>query len=295
MNRSDYAHPPDGLVHGGSFTTFRLGSTVSYLVRRSIVPAFICNTHHGYEVVGYGDNSKRFRDEVMSDLGEIIKSDAVDKAADLLHRLAGPMFDEFGAILADKAKVYRAKNLVSTMRKTERILRKAGLPANAVPTRLLLPIMEASSVENTETLQEMWAGLLATASQQTDSVSPSFIETLKQLTPDEVRHLEIICQETLKFSAKERLTAETELVLWAFGARSYIGPKEFDIPPSVYPDTYERLGLIRRTYTVSSSFDASDAKVRSEVDGWYEFTEYAIRFLDACHGPLPAKSVEQDQ
>jgi hypothetical protein len=26
--------------------------------------------------------------------------------------------------------------------------------------------MEASSVENTETLQEMWAGLLATASQQ---------------------------------------------------------------------------------------------------------------------------------
>lgn len=152
--------------------------------------------------------------------------------------------------------------------------------------------MESSSVENTETLQEMWAGLLATASQHTDSVLPSFIETLKQLTPDEVRHLEIICQETLKVSAKERLTAETELVLWAFGARSYIGPKEFDIPPSVYPDTYERLGLIRRTYTVKSRFDRSDEKVSSEVDGWYEFTEYAIRFLDACHGPLAAKSVD---
>jgi hypothetical protein len=228
----------------------------------------------------------------MSDLVEFVKSGPTDRVVDLLHRLTGPMFDEFGAILADRVRVYRAQNLVSTVQKTERILREAGLPANAVPTRLLLPIMEASSVENTETLQEMWAGLLATASQHTDSVSPSFIETLKQLTPDEVRHLETICQETLKVSAKERLTAETELVLWAFGAKSYIGPKEFDIPPSVYPDTYERLGLIRRTYTVSSSFDASDEKVRSEVDGWYEFTEYAIRFLDACHGPLPAKSVD---
>jgi hypothetical protein len=226
---------------------------------------------------------------MMNDTVEIMKSGPADKAADLLHRLAGPMFDEFGAILADKVRVYRAKNLVSTVKKTERILREAGLPANAVPTRLLFPILEASSVENTEVLQEMWAGLLATASQQTDTVSPSFIETLKQLTPDEARHLEIICQETLKSLKKERLTDGTELVLWAFGARSYIGPKEFDVPPSVYPDIYERLGLIRRNYIVHSHFDGFEAKVSSEVDGWYEFTEYAIRFVEACHGPLPAK------
>ena len=228
----------------------------------------------------------------MNDLGEIVKSGAVDKAADLLHRLAGPMFDEFGAILADKARVYRAKNLVSTVQKTERILREAGLPANAVPTRLLLPIMEASSVENAETLQEMWAGLLATASQQSDTVSPSFVETLKQLTPDEVRHLEIICQETLRFLKKERLTDGMELVLWAFGARSYVGPKEFDVPPSVYPETYERLGIIRRNYIVHSNFDRSTAEVSSEVDGWFELTEYAVRFLDACHGPTPTRSAD---
>ncbi|MGA2569371.1 MAG: Abi-alpha family protein [Terracidiphilus sp.] len=228
----------------------------------------------------------------MSDFSEIVRSGPFDKAVDLLHRLAGPMFDEFGAILADNVRVYRAKNLVSTLRRTERILGDAGLPANAVPTRLLLPIIEASSVENTETLQGMWAGLLATASQQTDSVSPSFIETLKQLTPDEARHLEVICQETSKFLGKERLTDGTELALWAFGARRFIGPKEFDIPPGVYPDAYERLGLIRRNYKVDSNFDGFEAKVSSEVDSWFEFTGFAIRFLDACHGPLPAKSID---
>jgi hypothetical protein len=50
--------------------------------------------------------------------------------------------------------------------------------------------MEASSVEDNETLQDMWAGLLATASQETDAVWPSFVETLKQLTPDEARYLQ---------------------------------------------------------------------------------------------------------
>ena len=119
----------------------------------------------------------------MTDAGEILKSGAVDKAADLLHRLLGPVFDDFGAILSDKLRPYRAKNLVATMQKTERILREAGLPVNTFPTRLLLPIMEASSIENNETLQDMWAGLLATASQETDTVSPSFIETRSNLLP----------------------------------------------------------------------------------------------------------------
>jgi hypothetical protein len=76
----------------------------------------------------------------MSDFGDILKSGPVAKAADLLHRLSGPMFDEIGGILADKFGVYRAKNLVSTVRKTVRILREAGLPANAIPTQLLLPL-----------------------------------------------------------------------------------------------------------------------------------------------------------
>lgn len=246
----------------------------------------------------------------MNDLSETF-----NKAADLVHRLTGPVCDDIGAMISDGMKPYRAKNLVNALQKTERILREAGLPANAVPTRLLFPIVDASSIEDDETLQEMWAGLLATASQQTDSVSPSFIETLKQLTPGDARHLEVICQESVKHfnevressrylsknvAIKDRICDGMALAPWAFGGvRWHAEPKEFDVPPSVYPDTYVRLGLIRSTFEVKSSFDRRDftpyyeddihQKVDSEVDGWYEFSEYAVRFLDSCHGPRPAK------
>jgi hypothetical protein len=36
----------------------------------------------------------------MTDAGEIIKSGAADKLADIIHKLAGPMAKEFGAMLA---------------------------------------------------------------------------------------------------------------------------------------------------------------------------------------------------
>jgi hypothetical protein len=239
-------------------------------------------------------------------------SEAINKGADLVHRLAGPVCDDIGAMISNSMKPYRARNLVNNFRKVERILREAGLSANAVPTRLLFPIVEASSIEDNETLQDMWAGLLATASQQTETVSPSFIETLKQLTPDEARHLEMMCKDSIRHTNDVRrrikyydqtgeiidsISDGMSLAPWAFGSAHSGRPTDFVVPASVYPDTYERLGLIRRTFEVKSSLDKREVvpqdyddtrlQIDSEVDGWYEFTEYCVRFLDACHGPLP--------
>ena len=64
----------------------------------------------------------------MNDLRETI-----NKAADLVHRLAGPVCEDIGAMISDSIKPYRAKNLVSTLQKTDRILREAGLPARLRP------------------------------------------------------------------------------------------------------------------------------------------------------------------
>lgn len=54
-------------------------------------------------------------------------TEAFNKAADLVHRLTGPVCDDIGAMISDSMKPYRAKNLVNTLQKTERILHDAGL------------------------------------------------------------------------------------------------------------------------------------------------------------------------
>jgi len=67
---------------------------------------------------------------------------AISKFSDIINKLAGPMAEEFGMMLGDKVRVYRVKNWIKTVEKTERLLREAGLSAHAVPPRLLLPIMQ---------------------------------------------------------------------------------------------------------------------------------------------------------
>lgn len=227
----------------------------------------------------------------MNDTVEIVKSGAFDKAIDLLHKLAGPMFDEFGAMLGDTVRVHRFKNLIKTFQETQRLLHDAGLQANAVPLRLLVPIIENSSIEDNDSLQELWAGLLATASQQTDSVSPSFVETLKQLTPDEARHLKNVC-ETLRKTTKITLAANTPVTPYAF-------TKAWGAPPGA-SDTFERLGLVRRDYDVklwsrnahpSTSEEAIDS-MEPEVRYRFVFTQYAVNFLEACQGPCPSAGTE---
>jgi hypothetical protein len=201
----------------------------------------------------------------MNDLSETI-----NKAADLVHRLTGPVCDDIGAMISDGMKPYRAKNLVNTLRKTERILLEAGLPANAVPTRLLFPIVEASSIENDETLQEMWAGLLATASQETDSVSPSFAETLKQMTPDEARYIDRIYRD--RMNPNNRIPLDSQLRYGMFTEKA-------GAPKKVSAETYERLGLIRREYGLTREGG------ETEVGSLLRFTEYGKAFLEACRGP----------
>lgn len=232
----------------------------------------------------------------MSDAGEIIKSGAFDKLADVAQKLAGPLAEELGLMMADKVKLYRLKNWINVVERANKILQEAKLPPNAVPPRMFLPIFEASSVESDETLQDLWAGLLVSASEKSDSLSPSFVETLKQLTPTEAK-------------AMDTLFASTKILKYPWipcDMRSLIAGI-LSINFDLVTETFERLGLIRRRYDLQ--------KPNSGLSGWYninqflpyrwqsrfgttseedplpeltyrfEFTEYGIQFMRACRRP----------
>jgi hypothetical protein len=222
---------------------------------------------------------------------------------DLLNKLLGPACDEIGAMLGDTLKVRRIRNLIKTTEKTKRMLEDAGLGPNPVPSRVLLPIIDACSVEDEEDLQERWAALLASASQEGESFSPSFAQTLKQLTPDEARHFTRIF---------ERLSGYYKRAPTDFDSIPYVELTGVTRGPKGAGETYERLGLIVREYGAkvetpalnyaydsengavdgpSTIGDIEDAfgKMSVEVGYQYHLTKYALRFLEACRGPQKEK------
>lgn len=120
---------------------------------------------------------------------------------DLFLKLTGPAAEEYGLMWSDSVRMRRTKRLVSGLAKTKKMLEDAGVQADIVPDKLLLPIFEGMSMEDDENLSKMWASLLANAAspENAQKVRPGFIATLKQMAPDEAALLMIIPEVTTDF------------------------------------------------------------------------------------------------
>lgn len=78
------------------------------------------------------------------------------------------------------------------MANAEAMLLKAGRTPNAVPFRTLLPILEAASSEDDESLSNKWAALLANSAAKAEGYAshPSFPRILSEISPVEARFLD---------------------------------------------------------------------------------------------------------
>src|SRR5437870_3179575 len=126
---------------------------------------------------------------MADDLTEIAKQ-GLEPIGDIVKRIAGPLADEIGESLAVLARPYRIMLSVKMFQKTQRMLKEAGIVPQTVPPRLFLPIMEGASIQDDEDLHSRWAALLANAAVSPTLVHPSFIEILKQLTPEDAQLLD---------------------------------------------------------------------------------------------------------
>jgi hypothetical protein len=114
---------------------------------------------------------------------------ALENITEFFNRLAGPLATEVGEILADRTKVYRAKNWISCQEKIKQMLDEAHEVPQEIPARQFLPMLESASLEDDETLQEMWAALIASASLADVGTPSVYITLLKDLSPVEAQTL----------------------------------------------------------------------------------------------------------
>src|SRR5579884_4209425 len=88
--------------------------------------------------------------------------DLAKRVGDLFTNLLGPVTEELGLTLGERAAFYRMKQLLSLGEKASNLLNGRTIPKNPNLGRIL-PILEAGSLENDEELHTRWAALLANA------------------------------------------------------------------------------------------------------------------------------------
>jgi hypothetical protein len=140
----------------------------------------------------------------MSDIKDLVDAlnlpkAILEKADAFLRTLLGPATVEAGELLADKIRVRRFKNQVRVLRLAQEMLEDAGLKAREVNLRTLVPLLERASLEEDPDIQQMWAALLANASQMSVSgaLQTICIRVLSGISSYEARILQFIYSDFL--------------------------------------------------------------------------------------------------
>jgi len=131
-----------------------------------------------------------------------LRSSTIDKGIDLIkdfvEKLFGSSLEETGLIFSDRIRLLRLKNQIKILSRTEEICKKNNISINQINLKTLVPLLEYSSLEEDETLQEKWSNLLVNIIDSEKKYESSiFPYILNQLTSNEVKVLETLSNDRL--------------------------------------------------------------------------------------------------
>ncbi|HNY39834.1 MAG TPA: Abi-alpha family protein [Bryobacteraceae bacterium] len=119
---------------------------------------------------------------------------ALKPFANLLERLFGGSVDEIGGMWQASFRARRIVRQAKLFAKVQEELKRMGVEPQRVPDKISIPILQATSVEDDEYLQDRWAALLANAANPAtaESIQASFPDILRQLTRNDAVFLDAI-------------------------------------------------------------------------------------------------------
>ncbi|MEX0810756.1 MAG: Abi-alpha family protein [Chitinophagales bacterium] len=198
------------------------------------------------------------------------------KLEKFMSKLLGPSITEFGELFADNVRYRRLKNQVKIFNKSRELLDKNGLEPRELNLKTLVPLIEKSSVEEDENLQDKWANLIANIATTPESgIEPRLINTLSSLSSLEAKILDFIHEDfyinrQLKLArlldSKNFKFTEGDInvsdILISFDAVK----AEFELSEEftkIYVDNLESLGLLRYE---EPQIDIEDGSTSADFD-----------------------------
>jgi hypothetical protein len=212
-------------------------------------------------------------------------------------------------MLKDHVRVFRAMRQFRLLSRTAEKLKEMGVTPQQVPLKLLFPIVENASIEESDELQDRWANLLARAAdpKEASKFIVAFPAMLRELSQRHVKFLDALYDEgrqrmeTRRKSGIEEISFGTGDLRRAFSdaglARYPINPQGWvSAAESQRPDViadYEEIGLAMDMFVRHTIFEVAyelpqrrpNSANDPELDSGYQFTRLGVRFVEACRAP----------
>ena len=103
-----------------------------------------------------------------------------------MAKVFGDPIAQVSGIVADRLRFVRWKRLMVMADEVDRVLGRRGIvEIRAVPPKLALPILEDGSLEDDESLQALWTGLLANAMDPNfqAELRTAYVDIIRSITP----------------------------------------------------------------------------------------------------------------
>jgi hypothetical protein len=132
--------------------------------------------------------------EVAKATGKAI--DVVQKIGGFIKEVFGDPISEFSSSLHDRIKLYRYKNFLNIIDEVTEIHSKREIDGKPIPIppRYAIPMMEKASLEDDKSIQHMWAGLIANATDpdRRQSLDKHYIRILSSIEPIDAQTLQLL-------------------------------------------------------------------------------------------------------
>lgn len=152
----------------------------------------------------------------MADIEKILENlnlpkQLLDKSEALLKTLFGPSFEELGGLIADQVKLRRFSNQVKIFTKAQEKLQQNNLNPQRVSLKVLAPLIEYSSLEEEENLQDKWSNLIThiLAGDKEVVFHQNCITILNKISSEEAKLIDSLHQ-TLQKKREERYQSQLE-------------------------------------------------------------------------------------
>lgn len=131
---------------------------------------------------------------------KFVAQPAASVIADFTKAIIGPVGGEIGRELLEWYQLRRSR-AQDVLLGAARAVGESGRQPHPVPGRVLLPLLNKASLEDDPGLCRRWISLLARAAVEPDSVHPSFVAILSELSPFDAQALEDIFARLNEFGA----------------------------------------------------------------------------------------------
>lgn len=184
-----------------------------------------------------------------------------------------------GGILSDNVRFWRFKNQVNIVKKAQKVIDESGLPKQQIPLKVLTPLIESSSLEEDDQMQEKWANLLANAATGFSGIKANYVEILKELSPLEATILDNIYRAAnteIDYEKRKTMQFDKNKICQVFSLTS----DEGDL---IIQNLY-RLGVCQPPG--SSGIMFGNERVGLQTTNIFELTSLGFHFIRACQKPM---------